>query len=466
MRSTNLSLATLAVAVAVLISPNLTRAAGSSATPDSTDRLNMIDQRLRVLERERENDLETQQAKLATTAQATAARDGFALRSADGAYVIRFRTLIQHDTRTAFSDQGGYTDAFLIRRARPYLEGTLDGCVDFRLVPDFAANTSALQDAYLELHLTDAIRLRAGKSKAPFGLERLMSVNDIWLVELGMATALAPNRDTGFTVSGEPAHGALEYAVAVTDGVADGASGETDTNDGKDVAARLFVYPLGKRSGDYMPEAGIGVAASWGHQSGNTAASTGLAGYKTAGQQTFFAYRSSTTSSDSSTLALGRRLRVSPQARATWGQAAFMGEYTVSEQRVRRLSSMADVDNRAWQVEGMLVLTGESAGFRSVRPRRPLDPSHGQWGAWALAGRVNELDVDGEAFRGGFADATKSARRARGWALGLNGYLTEHTRLMIDYEQTRFAGGARDGAHHLSDRRAERLLLTRFQFAM
>ncbi len=64
------------------------------------------------------------------------------------------------------------------------------------------------------------------------------------------------------------------------------------------------------------------------------------------------------------------------------------------------------------------------------------------------------------AFSLGLADATKSARRARAWAAGVNWYLNRNVKLVMNYENTTFIGGAVGG-----DRSAEHALLSRFQIA-
>ena len=67
---------------------------------------------------------------------------------------------------------------------------------------------------------------------------------------------------------------------------------------------------------------------------------------------------------------------------------------------------------------------------------------------------MQELSVDDNAFSGGansFADPATSARQADSWGVGLNWYLNENVKWLLDYERTSFEGGAADGA----DRRDE-----------
>jgi phosphate-selective porin OprO/OprP len=106
-------------------------------------------------------------------------------------------------------------------------------------------------------------------------------------------------------------------------------------------------------------------------------------------------------------------------------------------------------------------LTCESASYNSFTPRSTFQFGSPGWGAWELAARYSELTVDSDAFAGGalsFADPAASARRARAWAVGLNWWLNANVKWVLDYEVTRFDGGAAAGA----DRPDERALTTRF----
>jgi hypothetical protein len=102
--------------------------------------------------------------------------DGFYLQSGDGKHKLRFGAIIQFEGRIFFADEDDpRTDQWTFRSLRPELAGTLFGRFDFRLMPDFAGGRLSVQDAYVDLRATDAVRLRFGKFKVPFGLERLQS---------------------------------------------------------------------------------------------------------------------------------------------------------------------------------------------------------------------------------------------------------------------------------------------------
>jgi phosphate-selective porin OprO/OprP len=374
----------------------------------------------------------------------TAGADGFVIQSADGEHRLRITGYAQGDGRFFLSDDDdAATDTFLLRRARPIVQGTLARRFDFTIVPDFGGGQTVLQDAYLDARFTPAFRVRVGKYKAPFGLERLQSASNLLFVERAFPASIAPNRDVGIQVHGEVAGGAFAYAAAFLDGVPDGGSVDTDTNDGKDVVLRGFLLPLKKRKDG--PQVGLGFAASFGKQDGPAPS------YRTPAQQAFFSYAQGVTAS-------GSRERISPQGYFYAGPFGVIGEYVRSTQRLRGATDRVKVTNDAWQAAASVYLTGEKAGWSAVKPSKPFDPSKGRWGALELAARVHALDVDDDIFTGGLADPTRIASKAEAWTVGLTWYLNRNVKYVVNFEQTRFDGGRAGG-----DRRKENAVLVRAQ---
>ena len=201
--------------------------------------IEQLDQQIGIVSRQLEIEREQAGERAKTTPVVGAGREGFAMRSADGAFQLRLRGYIQSDGRFYADDHEAQgADTFLLRRVRPILEGTLFKNVDFRLMPDFGGGTTVLQDAYIDLRFTPAVKIRAGKFKTPVGLERLASATELLFVERALPTALAPNRDAGVLLFGDVLNARLNYSVGVVNGVVDGASADADDRDGKDAVAR------------------------------------------------------------------------------------------------------------------------------------------------------------------------------------------------------------------------------------
>lgn len=427
-------------------------------TPKSVEeRLDELDQKIKILDRKDELDKEAAAEKAKTAASATAGRDGFSIKSADGAFVLKLRGYTHFDGRFyQEDDQRPAADTFLLRRIRPIVEGTVFKIFDFRIMPDFAQGTTVLQDGYLEGRFSPAFRVRAGKFKPPVGLERLQSATDILFIERAFPTALVPNRDMGIQLSGDLAGGGVNWAAGYFNGVPDGGSNDVDVEDRKDAAARIFFTPFAKGGGP-LKGLGFGVSATQGEQTG-TLSAPGLAAYRTPGQQTFFSFRTDGTTAGT-VIAAGDRERLSPQAYLYAGPFGILTEYVTSSQEVRRGDVIADLESTAWQVAASWVIAGGEPSFRAVAPKQPFDLEAHTWGAFELAARISRLEVDDDAFPL-FANPASSASAAESLGLGFNWYLNRNLRVALNYEVTEFEGGAATG-----DRDDEKVFLSRFQIS-
>ncbi|MGE0821657.1 MAG: porin [Candidatus Binatia bacterium] len=434
---------------------------GAKTLPASVaheEQVQVLDQKVRILERRWELEQEQAAAKTKEAPIFTAGREGFSLRAADGSYQLKIRGYLQGDGRFFADDQErALTDTFLLRRVRPILEGTVGKYFDFRIMTDFGGGSASVQDAYIDTHFWPSAQLRVGKYKAPVGLERLQSGSSLLFVERGLPANLVPNRDVGAQVHGDLFEGVFNYALGTCNGVPDGGSGDVDVNDSKEFAGRVFVLPFKRSSIVALQGVGLGLAGTYGDQSGS-ASSPNLPSFRTPGQQTFFRYRSDGTAAGT-TIANGIHSRFAPQGYYYYGPFGLFGEYVKSYQRVQRDAEHEMLDNEAWQMAVSYVLTGENASYRSVVPATDFDLRKGTWGAFEVAARYGELHVDIDAFPF-FADPTKAARVAESWGLGLTWYWNRNVKFQLNYEQTDFTGGSATG-----ERPKERAVLSRFQLS-
>lgn len=476
-----------ALAAASLLSLGSAAAAAQSApaTPirsssqTSAEDVRALERRLEADER-RLRALERKQHEQRRSASVVAKWDskGFALASADGSNILRLGALVQADGQY-FADGSTPSTAntWLLRRVRPILQGTLDGIYDFKLMPDFGGGKTIVQDAFVAAGFKPWLVLTVGKFKPPVGLERLQSATDNRFIERALPTDLVPNRDIGVQLGGDIAGGRINYSVGVFDGVADGTSSDNNptpdfSSDGKgDVAARIFLRPFLLSGNAELTGLGFGVAGTYVHATGSPS-NTLLASYKTSGQQTFYGYRGNTAATPTQptptngTYASGERLRVAPQLYYYVGPVGLLGEYTLVRQGVARVNGVATrsvLTNSAWQAQLSWLVTGEQESFGGVTPTAPFRVGAPGWGALELVARAQELTVDTQAFAGGsnsFANPASSAQRARAAGVGVNWYLNRNLKWALDYELTRFKGGAIGG-----NRPDEKALFTRFQIA-
>ncbi len=360
-------------------------------------------------------------------------RDGFYVQSEKADFRLQLGALVHADGRFApGDDDSAIVDTFLIRRVRPYLRGRIAQRFEFYVNPDFAGGTVVVQDAYIDTIFSPAFRLRVGKGKSPFGLERLQPVSSIVFFERALPTSLVPNRDVGVQVLGDVSGGLVSYSAGVMNGVVDGGSADQDTGDSKDVLGRILVRPFTRRAESGLRGLSVGIAASAGRQTGAGALPT----LRTASlQQPYFAY--SGASAD------GVRTRYSPQLSYTRKSFAGFAEYVHPELPVRRGAVIEDVAHDAWQLAGTWVLTGEAAtdGNTGIRPRANFDFGNGHYGALQVGVRYHALTIDDAAFLANLA-AAGSSRRAESWTAGLNWYLTPNLKYVFDFERTVFDDNA------------------------
>src|SRR5262245_64381616 len=113
-----------------------------------------------------------------------AGQDGIAIESGDGEYRLQIGLLVQADGRFAVGDSAQpIPDLFALRRLRPYFRGRFGRHFEFYLNPDFAGGTLVVQDAYFDTIFSPAFRVRTGKGKTPFGLERLHSASNLLFMD-------------------------------------------------------------------------------------------------------------------------------------------------------------------------------------------------------------------------------------------------------------------------------------------
>lgn len=435
-------------------------------------------QRLAVLERKLELADEAAKTAAAATPRITASASRYQLASSNGENFLRLRGTLHADSRVYGGDSVSETaDSFVLRRVRPTLEGTFGGIYDFRFMPDFAGGRSVVVDAYIAARFNPGATVTVGKFKPPVGLERLQSSADIRFIERALPTALVPNRDLGVQLSGELFGGAFAYQVGYFNGVTDGQSSdnlaapdvEFDTEG--DYAARLFFQPFVDSGNFNLRGLGFGVAGTWVDVDGS-AANTALSAYRSPGQQSIFSYRANTATGatpSNATFADGQRLRLAPQFYYYRGSFGLLGEYTQVEQDVARVvggATFADnLTHSAWQTQISWFVTGEEESFRGFTPGSTFQPGPsgsgtGGWGALELVARYHELDIDDDTFTGGpnsYANPLTAISKATAFGVGVNWYPWNTVKLSVNYEQTRFDGGAATG-----DRADEKALLSRF----
>lgn len=424
------------------------------------EQLRQLEQKILILERKQELKDEAANATAKSAAKLTASDGRIEFDSADGATSLRLRGLVQGDYRwyDAANDPNG---TFILRRARLIFEGKFNHLFSYVIQPELAGTIQIL-DANVNAALSTAFNVRVGKFKTPVGLEQLQSDSVAFFNERSVATNLTPNRDVGVQFHGDILDKTVNYTVALLNGVPDAGNnttGSADFDSDKTVAVRLFATPFANDKDSGLNGLGIGFAACVGDYA---TASGRTSGYRTDGQQTFFAY-------DSSVVANGHGVTWSPQAYCYGGPLGILAEYVSSAIEVQRGAlPVREVTNHGFNLSVGYVLTGEDSSYRGVTPKTAFNPTAGTWGAFEVVARVAGVDIDDSVFAGSaaerLANPNTAATKLTTYGLGLNWHLSRSVRTNFDLFRNEFdlAPGAAPTANALIAA-AETTFITRVQ---
>jgi phosphate-selective porin OprO and OprP len=125
----------------------------------------------------------------------------------------------------------------------------------------------------------------------------------------------------------------------------------------------------------------------------------------------------------------------------SWGPLLVQGEnFWYGVTRNNPAVGVRNPDFSGWYAEGSWVITGEprpyniaAGAFVRPSPDHPFNPGNGDWGAWELAGRYSDTDLDY-----GISSAISGDRVFGGlqkiWSAGINFYPDDVLKFMFDFQ--------------------------------
>jgi phosphate-selective porin OprO/OprP len=151
-----------------------------------------------------------------------------------------------------------------------------------------------------------------------------------------------------------------------------------------------------------------------------------------------------------------------------WGPFAAQAEYghtdvdvpggTIFRGAPNPFFGLPDPSYEGWYAEASWFLTGESKPykdgvFQRVKVKNPMFKGGG-WGAWQLAGRYDMVDLGDNAFGCPITNAIEfdppanpqpslsvpQCGEQKTWLIGVNWYLNDYTRLMLNYAESDISG--------------------------
>jgi phosphate-selective porin len=367
---------------------------------------------------------------------------------------VDFQMKLQEDARRAGDDPADF-NTFELHRARVGIDGEVFRRIQFSVERELTENEtgvtvlgvhrSAWKDYYIDVNIADALQVRGGRFKIPFGLEQLTGISNLDFVYRSLSgSTLAPARDRGVMLHGRFFDRGLNYWAGWFEHDGDNSRANKIAGGDGTFAARLTGTPFRKIR--LLRSIEVGGAYTSTDVSDDSFLPNGLRGRTVMSQHTFY----------EQVFVKGHRTRI--EGDIDWNKGPFTtrGEYTwVGDDRDNQgfgNDNLPQARARAWYASGAWIITGEKKD-RPVEPRKGGIPRGGP-GAVELAARYERMrfgsvvGVD-EPFRNPRAD-TILAVADRVATFGVNWFINRWVKLqgnlireqVDDPERSPMPGGA------------------------
>lgn len=354
--------------------------------------------------------------------------DGLRLETADRQFRFQFGGRIQYDWAFLTADDevketvGDLDDGTKFRRARLYFSGQMYDHIVFRTEYDFAGGQAGFRDVWVGLRDIPVVgNVRLGRMLEPFALEGTSPNNQFTFIERGLPTAFYPFRNSGVLLHDHALDRRMTWAAGLFMHTDD--FGDSDTNSQYSATARLTGLPWYENDGSRWWH--VGLSASRRKPDNDE--------YRfSARPETFVAPRFV----DTGLFPADRVDLLGAETILTVGPASLQAEYVRASAALVETEDFpesGDAEFSGYYVYASWFLTGEHRTYNRntgalgrIRPNRPVLAEGRGPGAWEIAARYSELDLD---------DGPVSGGHLRDITLGLNWYLSPNTRLAWNYVQ-------------------------------
>ena len=378
-------------------------------------------------------------------------KDGLRFESGDKKYKFKIGGRIHYDGQ--FFDPDDETKAAVetgtnriedgteMRRARIELSGEVADHTEWALGMDFGSGTTNFRNVYAGVKDLPFGNIRGGQFKEPFGLEQVSSSNYEVFTERSLMNALVPAFNAGVMVYDDYAKERGTWSVGVFRTGTD--TGEVSKGDGEyAVTGRITGLPYYSDDGRKYVHLGVGYSRRSPTNDSQTFSSKPEANLAPT-------YISATVAAETVDL-------MGAEASLVLGPFALTGEITQASLDADA-GATSSPDFLGYYVQASWFITGESRGYRkaqgvfdNLKPNENAFNDKGGFGAVEVAARMSSLDLTDDGTDGGKLDDL---------TFGVNWYLNQNTRLMLDYIIADLdpAGGGADGTTDI--------LAFRWQFA-
>ena len=344
-------------------------------------------------------------------------------------------------------------DGVDFRRARIGVDGRVFGDFEYNVLFDFggagAEDAGHIQELWVQYSGLRPFHLRVGAFRPSLGLEDQGSTNGMPFLERPAITDVAASFAGGDFREGVQLRAGTSrwFATGLVTSRTVGSINSTATGgsqafDGAlNLVGRLAAVPF--RGDGWMTQVGVhGAYAVQVADAGGPDSAVTAARYPVEFRERPELRVDGTRLVDTGAIDAAHTSTAGVEAAAQAQNWLLMAEYTRLGIE-RRHSALADPTFSGWYVTGSWVLTGERRAFNPSTfafdgppVDHPFDWRQRTWGAWELAMRYSDLDLN---FRPGGAGLPIPADGVRGGeqrilTAGVNWYLNPIVRLMLDYQ--------------------------------
>ena len=400
--------------------------------------------------------------------------------------------------RTDDRDTASLADQFELRRARIGIKGKFAKDFKYELVTNIPG-TATVDVAYLDFAKYEQVQLRVGKFKQPFGLEELISSNNMTMMERSYLAQTAPSKKLGFQVMGTPTTG-MTYAGSIfqhndterdmsRDGKASMA-GRATLNFAEIMGNKEMVMHVGLAALDSTYAVGTSSSSQTETATPSATQRGTINSFRSAGRGLNNIFRGQVSgencganaaySCPSEYQAQVKQRAIGLEGIFATGPFKLMGEYSNGDYKGTQGANAVSYDTKTYYLEAGYFITGEKYAdsykggvFSSFKPKNVFDLDKGSLGAIELALRAEGFDVDDAQISGGRLQGNLSGASASGvtsgaktYTAGIRWILNPNMIIKANYAQTNldnaFAPLDVNGATAVIDK--ERLLSFRTQF--
>ncbi len=412
---------------------------GTNAMADSTfdliqalvDKGVLTEEEALPLMKSRANDEERQAKKEKSNPTLEVGKKGLVVKNPDGDFSLKLGGRMHAD----YTNHSGESDlpanrkpinGTQIRRGRIALSGTVYNDYDYMIETDFANDGVSVKDLFLVYHgfnFSTPLELTVGHQKHAMSMEIQESSNDIMFTERSLVSALTvPFFDRAIGVNLKAFGDDWNVQSGFYGDSMGNSADNVDNNEGNGFGIRGTWAPINQK------DKVLHVGANYGYRE---TSDSGLSN----SQASRFRYRTTNMSNlavvDTTLADMDDVKTAIFELSAMYGPLSFQSEFAKSD--VSRKNN-ADADFTAWYAQVGYTLTGESrtykgsdGEFKRLTPREAFSFKNGTWGAWEVAARYDEIDLEDGIVAGG---------EAKRMTFSLNWYLNEDVRILAGYSRT------------------------------